>query len=132
MSYQSSKYLPHDPNNPVFSAGYIDNQPAHLIPESSSPYLRNVRLDGQSTVIRPGHQLFKNIGGTGAPKGIGVYNRDGVTNDRIVVRQNIDATHKLTTLTSAGIQTDIVTTGIISSDNFMQFTNGQDVIYAMN
>ena len=54
------------------------------------------------------------------------------TNDRLIVRQNVDATHKLVSVTEAGVATNILTNSDITSDNRMNFTNIGDALYCMN
>jgi len=49
-----------------------------------------------------------------------------------VVRHNTDATHKLYSITTAGVATSILTDTNIASDNRMSFVNVGDVIYCMN
>ena len=55
MSYDSATYIELEG---AFGGGLVDNTPnTHLDPRYS-PFLRNCRLDGQSVVSRPGHELF--------------------------------------------------------------------------
>lgn len=98
----------------------------------NTPYARNFRLEGQSVVSRPGHQLFASLTAGSFPKGIGNYLRASTANDRLIVRHNTDATHKLYTIDTAGTATSIVTAALIASDNKMRFLNVGDVIYCMN
>ncbi len=50
----------------------------------------------------------------------------------MVIRHNIDGTHKLYTLTASGTLTSISTGADIASDNRMHFTNIADDVYCMN
>lgn len=62
MTYNTAKYITiKDP----FSTWLIDNESSWNIPDWASPYLRNARIGVNGIEIRPGHQLFKDIGGTG-------------------------------------------------------------------
>jgi len=115
-----------------FSKGYIDNTQNLFLMDGASPYLRNCRLDGNSIIQRPWHWLFATLTAGSYPKGIGGYLRTTASNDRLVVRHNIDATHKLSTITTAGVTADILTDSNISSDARMFFQNVGDVIYCMN
>jgi len=53
-------------------------------------------------------------------------------NSRLIVRHNTDATHKLYTITDAGVATSIDTGANIASDLKMRFQNVADVVYCMN
>lgn len=97
-----------------------------------SPYLRNWRLDGQSAVIRPGHSLFDTLAAGSYPKGIGLYLRPTVADQRIVVRHNIDSTHKLYLIDEDANNTSILTNSDITSNNRMWFQPNADVVYCMN
>lgn len=97
-----------------------------------SSYLRNARIDGQSITNRPGHTLHATLTDGSYPKGIGTYIRSTPANNKMVVRHNTDATHKLYTVDSAGVIVSIDTGTDITSDNRMTFTNIGDVIYCMN
>jgi len=66
------------------------------------------------------------------PKGIGSYLRTVDANSRLIVRHNTDATHKLYTITDAGVATSIDTGANIASDLKMRFQNVADVVYCMN
>jgi hypothetical protein len=129
MTYQTAKYFP---IKAPFSKGYIDNVEERLLEDGSSPYLRNARADGAGVKIRPGHSLLATLGGTGGARGIGTYIRSIAANSTLVVRKNVDATHKIETVDAAGTVLPIDTTGKITSDNRMFFTNGADVIYTYN
>ncbi len=97
-----------------------------------SPYLRNCRIDGQSIIIRPWHQLLVSLTSWSYPKWIGSYLRTVAANDRLIVRHNTDSTHKLYTIAEDGTATSIDTSTNIASDNRMTFTNVADVVYCMN
>lgn len=132
MSFSTAKTITLGEKKGVFSGWYADNTPNLYLAENLSPYLRNARLDGASIIIRPGHSLFATLTAGSYPKGIGAYIRASSTDDRIVVRHNTDATHKLYTITSTWTTTSIVTGANITSDNRMHFQNGNDVIFCMN
>lgn len=129
MSYRTAK--PVSPEN-TFSGGYCDNTPNLFLKDQYSPYLRNCRFDWQSIVIRPGHSLFASLAAWNYPKWIGSYLRANPANDVLVVRHNIDSTHKLYTLTESGTLTSVSTSSNIASNNRMFFQNVGDVIYCMN
>lgn len=132
MSYQSAERIQLSKKKGIFSGGFVDNtQNLNLSPHFSS-YLRNARLDGESAIIRPWHQLFATLTAGSYPKGIGAYYRTDPANDRLIVRHNTDATHKLYTIDTAWTATSIDTASDIASDNRMTFTNIADVIYCMN
>jgi len=132
MSYQNAQRMKASKKHWVFSGWYVDNvQNVDLAPHYS-PYLRNARLDGQSIIIRPWHSLFATLTTWDYPRWIWSYLRTDPANDRIVVRHNTDATHKLYSLTTAGVATSVSTAGYIASDNRMEFQNVEDVIYCMN
>jgi len=97
-----------------------------------SRYQRNSRIDGQSVVIRPWHDLYATLAGTTYPKWLGSYRRAVAANSRLVVRQNVSGTEKLVTIDSSGTQVAISTGSNIASDNRMRFQNVADVIYCMN
>ena len=119
MSYESSSYI-----YPkwVFSGGYVDNTPNTHLDSMFSPYSRNFRLDGASVISRPWHSIFATVGGTDYPRGISSYLRANPTNDRIIVRQNIDATHKLVSIEEDWTQTDVVT-GVTKTATTIAFVN---------
>ena len=129
MSYQTAKDI-----YPkwTFSGWVVTNTPNTQLDPMFSPYGRNFRLNGASVMSRPWHQLLATLDWTGFPKGIGSYLRTSSTNDRLVVRQNVDWTHKLVSLTEAWVATNISTGSSITSDNRMIFTNIADDLYCMN
>jgi hypothetical protein len=129
MTYITSKYYP---IKAPFSKGYVDNVEERLLEDGSSPYLRNVRSDGAGVRIRPGHAVFATLGGTGGARGLGTYVRSVEDDSVMVVRKNVDATHKLQTVDESGTVVSIVTGANITSDARMFFTNGADVIYCYN
>lgn len=129
MSYKHSK--PISPEAP-FAWGYVDNSTSLFLKDQYSPYLRNARLEWQSTIIRPWHSLFATLTAGSYPKGIWSYLRSNPANDVLVVRHNKDADEKLVTITNTGTVTNINTGALIASDNRMFFQNIWDVIYCMN
>ena len=66
----------------------VDNVQNVDLSDQYSPYLRNVRIDGQSAIIRQGHNLLSTLTAGDYPKGIGSYLRTVATNDRLIVRHN--------------------------------------------
>lgn len=132
MSYQTAQRDQLSKKKGVFSWGFVDNvQDLNKQPYYAS-YIRNARPDGDSIIIRPWHQLLVTLTAWSYPKGIWSYLRTDPSNDRLIVRHNTDATHKLYTITEAGVATSILTNSDIASDNRMTFTNIGDVIYCMN
>jgi len=129
MSYDSAS--PFEPQW-VFSWGYVDNTPEHTLADRFSPLLRNCRLDWSAIISRPWHDLKTTLTSGDYPRGIWSYLRTDPTNDRLIVRHNTDATHKLYTITEAWVATSITTAWNIVSDNRMSFQNIEDVIYCMN
>lgn len=88
-----------DKQGPILTGGIIDNSTAFDIPYKNTPYARNFRVNGRGISIRPGfYQLGDSFAATGNPKGIAAYYRSNPTNDRIVVRFDTDATHKLVSI----------------------------------
>ncbi len=134
MSYQTSKYinLVQWQRRWIFAGGFVDNTPDSNMLWCYSTYLRNARLDWQSITNRPWHQLFASLTDWSYPKWIGSYLRASSANDRLIVRHNTDATHKLYTIDAAGTATSIATAALIASDNRMRFLNVADVVYCMN
>ncbi len=129
MSYDSAKQINIDW---VFSGWYVDNTPETSLSDKFSPYLRNARLDWMAIISRPWHSLLTTLTSGDYPRGISSYLRTLSSNDRILVRHNTDATHKLYTITAAWVATSILTAADIASDNRMTFQNVWDVIYCMN
>ena len=130
MSYQSAERTSLSEKKGIFAWGFVDNVDNFDMSPYYSPYLRNIRLDGQSAVGRPWHTLFTELEAWSYPKGIGTFY--ATTGDTLVVRHNIDATHKLYKIEEDATLTSIDTTTLISSDNRMNFANSGDVIYCMN
>lgn len=116
----------------LFSGWFVDNVQNVDIAPHYSPFLKNCRFDGQSIVIRPGHELFASLTAGDYPRGLGSYLRSVPANDRMVVRHNVDATHKLVTVDTAAAVVSIATASNIASNNNMQFANVGDKIYCMN
>ena len=129
MSYKSAKFT--YPESP-FSWGMVDNSISLFLKDEYSPYLRNARLDGQATIIRPWHSLIATLTAGAYPKGIGSYLRASAANDVLVIRHNTSGTQKLYTMTTAGALTSITTAALVASDNRMIYQNIWDVIYCMN
>lgn len=69
-------------SKPPFSGWQIDDQLSYLLKDGDSPYIRNARIDGSGTVIRPGYiQFSTTLSGTGTyPNGIASYLRSEVKN----------------------------------------------------
>ena len=136
MSYDTSNYfdLAKGLKKWVFAWGYVDNVDDFDMAACYSPYARNFRLDGQSVKIRPWYQMLaNNLADGDYPRGIGSYLRADPTNDKIIIRHNIDWTHKLYTLDTLTATIASVSTGTdITSDNKMRFYNIADVLYCMN
>lgn len=132
MSYQTAKWqsLGENSKTGVFSEGYVDNTPNLYLPDGASPYLRNVRLDGNTANIRKGHILFKEL--SSVAKGLGSYLKDDDYYDRIVVRENVDTDKKLALYDVDGNKTAISTSTNIASDEKMCFVNVADTMYCMN
>lgn len=132
MSYQTAKWqsLWENSKTWVFSEGYVDNTPNLYLPDGASPYLRNVRLDGNTVNIRKGHILFKTL--SSVAKGLWSYLKDDEYYDRIVVRENVNSSKKLALYDLEGNKTEVSTGANIDSDNKMCFVNVADVMYCMN
>ncbi len=134
MSYDQAKYIPLNKwlKAWVFASWLIDNiEDVDKIPNATS-FAQNNRFDWESPCIRPWHQVLSTLTAGSYPKWIGRYYRTVSTNDRLVVRHNTDATHKLYTIETDGTATSIVTGSDIASDNRMRFLNVADVVYCMN
>ena len=129
MSFSKSSYI-----YPkwTFSGGVVTNQINTHLDDSFTPYARNFRLEGASVISRPGHRLLCTVDWTDYPRGIASYLRADPANDRLIVRQNVDATHKLVSITEAWVATNILTNSDITSDNRMITTNIGDNLYIMN
>ena len=134
MSYDTSNYfeLAKGLKKWVFAWGYVDNVDDFDMSACYSPYAINFRLDGQSPEIRPWHQMFKELASWDYPRWIGSYLQSTASNNALVIRHNIDATHKLYTLKEDLTLTSIDTSTLIASDNKMRFYNVADVVYCMN
>ena len=132
MSYQESKWYKLIDKKGIFSWWYCDNVSQVDMWPQFSPYLRNARLDGQSIIIRPWHDLFATLEAWDYPRSIWSYLRTVPANNRLVVRHNISETEKLCTVDSTWAVVDITTGANIASDNKMRFVNVADVLYCMN
>lgn len=132
MSYQTARWqsLGSNSKTGVFSEGYVDNTPNLYLPDGASPYLRNVRLDGNTAHIRKGHRLFAGLSSVG--KGLGTYLKDDEFYDTLVVRENIDTNKKIGLYDKEGNKTEINTGANIVSDNKMCFVNVADMLFCMN
>jgi len=120
VSYSSAEYTELSKKAWIFSSWMIDNVQNINSDPSSSPYLKNARLDGESIVIRPWHDLFAQLTTWDYPRWIGSYLRDVPANDRLVVRHNQAYTSAyLTGWTSA---TSVVATRAAVSDWAFQIT----------
>jgi hypothetical protein len=79
--------------------GIIDNSEPNVIPYKNTPYARNFRVSGRGISTRLGFNQFgSSFAGTDYPRGIAAYNRSVLANDQIIVRYNIDGTHKLVSI----------------------------------
>ena len=128
MSYQSAKRIPLSEKQWIFAGGFVDNANNFELAPHFSPYLRNVRLDGQWVVARPWCTEFVSLTSWSYPKGIGT---NAVTN-KLIVRHNTDSTHKLYNVAEDGTLESIDTSTNITSDNRMNFTNAGDTVYCLN
>ena len=133
MSFSTAKYIyPSSKWWAVFSGGIVNNTPNTHLADHFSPYGRNFRISGASIINRPWHQTFATLSGSLYPKGIGSYLRSSSANDVMVIRQTVDSTHKLVTLTTGGTQTSIDTASIITAETRMNFVNIGDLIFCMD
>lgn len=134
MSIEQARYIQLNKwlKSGVFASWLIDNIEDIDKIANATDYAQNNRYDWESPSIRPWHQLLSTLTAGSYPKGIGRYYRTVATNDRLIVRHNTDATHKLYTITTAGVATSIDTSSSIASDNRMRFVNVADVVYCMN
>lgn len=134
MTYSSSKYVPlHDSQGqPVggFEGGYVDNIAQTDMEDKYSPYLRNVRIDGKGIRKRDGYQKFASTGGANC-YGMTEYT-DASFNQYLVVRTDVDSTHKLVQIDKLGNVTPILTGSNITSTNRMHFYNIGGKLYCMN
>lgn len=121
-------------SKPPFSGWQIDDQLSYLFKDGDSPYIRNARIDGSGTVIRPGYiQFSTTLSGTGTyPNGIASYLRKDSANDRLIVAYDKSGTEKLISIDDAGTQTAITTGANITVSTRMNFLNVQDFLYCMN
>lgn len=132
MSFLNSKYIyPSSKKGAVFSGGIVNNSPNTHLWDNYSPYWINFRLDGQSVINRPWFQTLVTVDWTDYPRWIATYLRAGGAN-RLVVRQNVDATHDLVSITEAWVATNISTASDITVDTRMSFVNIADTLYCMN
>jgi len=126
MTYKTAKRVELSKNQWVFSWGYVDNVSEVDKQPYFASYIRNGRLEWQSIIIRPGHDLLASLTAGSPPKGI------WTTSSLMVIRHNVDSTHKLVTVDTSWSVTDILTNSDIASDNRMRFVNVWDVVYCMN
>lgn len=136
MSQNTAKFIPlQDPKTwPVFFWWIVDNTEPNNLPYANSPYARNFRVNGRWISSRLWfYQFGDSFAGADYPRWIAAYFRSSTANDRIVVRYNIDATHKLVSiLPTTWAQTNVATAGLITSDNRMNFVWANDSLYCMN
>lgn len=116
----------------MFAGWLIDNVDDIDKVANATWFAQNNRYDWESPSIRKWHQVFSTLTAGSYPKWIGRYYRTDPSNDRLIVRHNTDATHKLYTIDTAGTATSISTWANIASDNRMRFLNVADVVYCMN
>ncbi len=134
MAQKDSKFIPlSDKQGSVFTWWIVNNSPSWTISYAKTPYARNFRVNGGWISIRPWfYQFWNDLWSSDYPKGIGVYFR-GNSSDRIIVRYNVDWTHKLVSITpDTWIQTSISTAWLITSDDRMNFIGANDSLYCMN
>lgn len=130
-----AKFIPlSDKQGNIFTGWIIDNSEPWMIPYANTPYARNFRVNWRGISIAPWfYQFWDSLTGSDYPRGIWAYYRSVIANDRIVVRYNIDSTHKLASVNpSTWAQTSITTASNITSDNRMNFISGNDSLYCMN
>lgn len=135
MSQKNAKFIPlQDWQWTVFTWWVVDNSPSQFISYSKTPYARNFRVNGGWISIRPWfYQFWNDLWASDYPKGIGAYYRSNPANDKIIVRYNIDWTHKLVSIDpTLWTQTSISTAWLIASDNRMNFVWANDSLYCMN
>lgn len=133
MSYETAEWIRINSNiGGAYSGGYVDNTQTYYLDQAFSPFMRNARLDGNSTKIRPGHLTIATLTAWDYPRGISSYLRSDGDNT-LVVRHNQSGTEKLVRIDPDTLTTTPITTGaLIASDNRMTFSNVWDVVYCMN
>ena len=132
MSYSDARWQKLIDKHGIFSGGYVDNVSQVDMWPQFSPYLRNARLDGQSIIIRPWHDLYSTLVTWDYPRSIWAYLRSDPTNNRLIVRHNTTATEKLVSIDSSGTVTPITTWVLVTSNNKTRFVNVADSLYCMN
>lgn len=132
MSYSSAKRTQLSKEKSIYAWWYCDNVSEVDMQPFFTPYARNFRIDWQSVVIRPWHDLYATLTAGSAPKGIWSYLRTVPANNRLVVRHNVSGTEKLCTIDSSAAVVNITTASDIASNNKMRFVNVWDVVYTMN
>lgn len=132
MSYKSAKRVDVWWKWWAFSKWYIDNTQDLYLQDWASPYLRNARIDWNSTIIRPWHSLFAELTDWDYPRWISRYLQSDSTLDKLIIRHNQDTDKKLVLIDSLANITEIDTSTDIASDNKMTFVNISDVVYCMN
>lgn len=114
-----------------FAGGYVDEVKSSYLSIPQSPYLRNVRINGEGCGPRPGHSIYGDTpsGGT-VVRGIHHYKRNASANDKLLKYYN----SKLYAYNSSTEVFDdlAVTAGFLTSDTRMNFTGFQDVVFCMN
>ena len=108
-----------------FCGGLVDNTPPCTLTDWMSPFARNDRNKGFSSVKRRWRTLFTNTWGENIGGSIEFQ-------WNLIVRANVDSSHKLVSIAQDGTVTNILTGSSISSDNPMTFTTAGEVLYCMN
>jgi hypothetical protein len=135
MSQSKAKFIPlQDKKWTVFTGGIVDNSEPWMISYSNTPYARNFRVSWKGISQRLWFsQFWADLGATDYPRWISAYYRSVLADDRIIVRYNVDATHKLVAVhPTTWAQTSISTASLITSDNRMNFMSANDSLYCMN
>lgn len=135
MPQSKAKFIPlSDKEWPIFTGGIIDNSEPYMLPYKNTPYARNFRVNGRWISQRLWFsQFWDNLWSSDYPRGISAYYRSVIANDRIIVRYNVDATHKLVEVNpTTWAQASISTAWLITSDNRMNFISANDSLYCMN
>jgi len=135
MSFATAKYITlTDKQWPIFTWGLVTNTERWMLPYKNTPDAQNFRITERGISIREGfYQFWDSLGATDYPRGIAAYYRSNPTNDKLIVRYNKDATHKLLEVNpTTWVQTSILTSALITSDNRMNFVSTNDSLYCMN
>jgi len=135
MPQNKAKFIPlNDKAWNIFTGGIIDNSEPYMIPYKNTPYARNFRVGGRWISQRLWFNQFGvNLWATDYPRWIAAYYRSIIANDKIIVRYNVDWTHKLVEVNPTDwTQVSITTAWLITSDNRMNFISANDSLYCMN